>query len=375
MYPHRIGISASLQKNLFNMRVRIVLYEEANAWILGKFARKLNEELLKLGVNSDIAKISDDTADINHHIIYINYDETTSSGKDTLMVTHVDDIGKLNQIKRQLASARAAICMSKATTQELIMAGLPSEKLCYISPAHDQVIIPEPYTVGITSRVHSDGRKREDMLLKLSEHISPAHFKFKIMAEGWDDIIKKLRQKGFEVTYYPFFIYDEYVKLIPSLDYYLYFGNDEGSMGFIDALAAGVKTIVTPQGYHLDADHGIVHSFNTMTELITIFNSITADRQKLFDSVATWTWRHHALKHLELWNHLLNPDKQIESSYKDGVNSFINKEKSNYNVNPYKRFLYIIKLYKGALLRRYHKLRKIKNIETFKKKLNDFLKK
>ena len=42
-------------------------------------------------------------------------------------------------------------------------------------------------------------------------------------------------------------------------------------MGFLDACAAGVKTIVTPQGYHLDAMRGITHGFKELPELVAIF--------------------------------------------------------------------------------------------------------
>lgn len=48
---------------------------------------------------------------------------------------------------------------------------------------------------------------------------------------------------GFQVDYYSEFIYEEYLKLMPSLDYYLFWGFDEGSMGYLDALRAGVKRL------------------------------------------------------------------------------------------------------------------------------------
>ena len=353
------------------MKVRIVCYEEVNAWILGKFARRLNEELLKLGVDSDIAKETDAKADINHHIIYVDFDETKASGKDTMMITHINDIRRLNQLVRQLEVVKLGICMSRSMVDQLVLAGLPAGKLCYVSPAHDQVMTPEPYTIGISSKVQPDGCKREDMLTKLSEHISPAFYKFKIMGAGWDEIVSDLRRKGFIVLYEPDFNYDEYIKLIQSLDYYLYFGMEEGSMGFIDALAAGVKTIVTVDGYHKDAENGIVHPFVTMEELVAVFESITKERQKLLDAVATWTWKDYALKHMELWNYILSPEKQIASAYKDGLNSLIHK---NDSMPSSKKYFYLLDLYWGAWSRTYYKIKKgFSDYETFKKKSRSFL--
>ena len=55
---------------------------------------------------------------------------------------------------------------------------------------------------------------------------------------------------------------------------YFFFGMDEGSMGFLDALAAGVQTIVTPQGFHLDAKGGITYSGETVSDFVEIFNEI-----------------------------------------------------------------------------------------------------
>lgn len=66
------------------MKVRIVCYEGINQWILGKFAKKLHEELLKFSIESDIGYLPDKHADINHHIIYLGYDGQRSA-IDTLI--------------------------------------------------------------------------------------------------------------------------------------------------------------------------------------------------------------------------------------------------------------------------------------------------
>lgn len=354
------------------MRVRIVSYEDVNAWILGKFARKLNEELIKLGVDSDIGDIPDQNADINHHIIYLGYDSSKGNQKDSLMVTHIDDYRKLNLLKKQLNTAGVGICMSRPLMNELITGGVPTEKLCYINPAHDGIIPVKPYTIGITSQVKPDGCKREHLLAELSEHISPQLFNFKIMGSGWEAVNDVLIKRGFHITYYPDFNYDEYIKLIPSLDYYLYTGQDEGSMGYIDALAAGVKTIVTPQGYHLDAENGITYPFNTLPELINVFNSIAHERILLVDSVSTWTWRDYAIKHLEVWNYLNDPKQGNSiSAYVDGLNSLLNISSPEQTRS---KLLYKVNLYQGAFKRTMYKVRVgLSDFETFKSKSRSFI--
>ncbi len=305
------------------MKVRIVCYEDTNLWILGKFALKLQEHLITMGFQCDIAKTPDLTADINHHIIYYDYDGQKSTS-DTVMITHIDTEWKLEKIRKQLEVAELGICMSMDTVQKLATAGIPRDKLCYILPAHDEIIKPLPLVVGLTSKIHNDGRKREYMLPQLARHISPNDFMFRIMGDGWHEIVGLLKEMGFTVDYYDAFDYELNKRLVPDFDYYLYLGLDEGAMGFIDALAAAVPTIVTPQGYHLDAVDGITHPFVTLDDLIAVFQAITAERRKRTDAVKTWTWRNYAAKHAELWHWLAAGGNRTHipfAKYKDGLNS------------------------------------------------------
>jgi hypothetical protein len=286
------------------MRVRIVCYEDPNQWILGKFARRLCECLVDIGISADLAQTPDTAADVNHHIIYL--DRRGRAGRvDTAMVTHVDEIGKVRLLRGMMGDLDAAICMSREAVGALIAQGLPPTRLTSIPPAHDGQIRPRPLEFGITSKVHPDGRKREWMLLEAAKEMTPADGRFRIMGEGWGAQIAELRARGFEVDHAPEFERELYGRWMPELDYYLYFGMDEGSMGFLDALAAGVRTVVTPQGYHLDVACAIDHPFRTVNELRSEIASIIESRRGRISSIAGWTWPEYARRHLELWHHLL----------------------------------------------------------------------
>jgi glycosyltransferase involved in cell wall biosynthesis len=143
------------------------------------------------------------------------------------------------------------------------------------------------------------------MLLELADSQALDDFKFTIMGSGWEPVIEALRTRKIEVQYYDQFDYETYCQLIPSLDYFLYLGSDEGSMGFVDALAAGVQTIVTPQGFHLDAEEGITFAISDVNELAKVFSDIAQRRQRLIQSVSSWTWPEYARKHLQIWETLL----------------------------------------------------------------------
>lgn len=308
-----------LQKEATLNRVRLVC--ASDGWILQKFAVRMREELQKKGIAADIGRCVDFAADINHHIAHHGY-EPLRDCHDTLMITHIDSANKLNLLRHQLQTARMGICMSRDTMFQLISMGVPREKLCYINPAQDGVIKPKKYVLGIMHRVYEDHRKREEALLDICDGISPDFFEFKIMGTGWEQIVEKVRKKGFVVTYYSIFDYEIYVNLIPSLDYYLFWGFDEGSMGYLDALAAGVGTIVTPQGFHLDTRNGMTYPCKTITDFIDVLSKLEMKRRKITNAVTDWTWENYTAKHIEVWKYVLGIEEDIYTNkhkYEDGI--------------------------------------------------------
>ncbi|MDF3079022.1 MAG: hypothetical protein K0S09_2911 [Sphingobacteriaceae bacterium] len=287
------------------MKIHIVLYPELNPWILTKIATKLMENIQALGHEATIGHGVDRSADINHHITYLQY-KPLQGGVHSIMITHIDNSVKLQKVKTDLHSAGVGICMSKNTLSELVKLGVPRLKLQYAHMAKDGNAVSRKICIGFTTRIYADGRKREDYFTRILKIISPADFKFEIMGFGWGPTIEKMRAAGFEVRYFEEFAYDDYMNLMSRLDYYVYLGADEGSAGFIDALAAGVKTIVQPQGFHLDAPNGITHSFETFDQLKGIFLQIAAERNRLVSAVSEWTWENYAKKHIAIWDSCLN---------------------------------------------------------------------
>ena len=284
--------------------IHIVSYEDPRAWILGKIALRLEAELRLLGVRVDLGRTPDPRADINHHVCYWSYDGR-SNGIDTMMVTHIDTDDEFRKLEGQLAAAQMGICMSSTEARRLVQLGLPAQKLCFVLPGHEGQIAARKLVIGITTRLYEDGRKREQMILDLARRMDLGNFKFAIMGSGWHKVVETLRGLGVEVEYHEQFDRTRYVELIRGIDYYLYAGMDEGSMGFIDALAAGVPTIVTPQGFHLDAPGGITHPFTTLDDLERIFRAIAGERNARVSTVAEWTFAHNARKHLRIWEFLL----------------------------------------------------------------------
>lgn len=312
------------QTKFQRLKVNIVCRDEG--WIFRKFAEKMEECLEARSVKVSISPDTRRDVDINHHIPYAAY---APYENDTLMITHVDNSKKIEIIKKQLQVARLGICMSKETMNMLAICGVPREKLCYINPAQDGVIKPHKYLIGLTNKCHKeDLRKRDSALIDIVDGINPEYFAFAIMGGGWEKIVAHLRKNNFEVEYFPDFEYSKYVLLMQKLDYFMFMGFDEGAMGYLDALAAGVGTIVTPQGYHLDTDCKIDYPCSTIKDFHNAFLELQRKKEARRDSVINWTWGNYAQKHLEVWNYItgrenLNKIYGNQLYYQDGIFSVI----------------------------------------------------
>ena len=305
------------------MKVRLICRTDQLDWILGKIARQLARELEPL-VQVSLGPEPDTSAHINHYVWYDDFHGGTE--RATIGITHINSLRKFELIQEQLKSALAGICLSSKHMRDLINAGIPSNKLCYVNPPHDGIIAPKKLHIGITTRLYSpDPCKREWMLDELTNRIDPVDFSFSIMGSGWDIIVQTLRHRNFEVAYYPDFDLERYRAIMPTFDYYLYLGWDEGSMGFIDAAHAGVKTIATSQGFHLDIEGGLTHPIDDLESLVSVFEGIAQEKKARTNSVRELTWPHYARKHLEIWDYLLSGRQSVaRSAYRDGLNSLLN---------------------------------------------------
>lgn len=315
-----------------NKNLRIRLIYENDGWIFGKFADKLYEELTALGHDVSIDTIPDPEADVNHYIFYgyLTKYLQRCRGITTTMITHVDTAIKMELIKYQTHMNTVGICMSKDTMEKLTSWGIERNKICYVNPAQDGLIKPRKTVLGITNRCYgkTDFRKNDELVYEICKRIDPAFFEWKIMGEGWNSIVEKITRLGFKVAYYDCFDRRIYNELMPSLDYWLYYGFDEGAMGYLDAMAAGVNTIVTPQGYHLDTTPMPTYLCKTIDDFANTLLSIQNEKVKIVASVKDWTWENYAKKHLEIWRYLtrtasLNEIYKNQGGYEDGVFSLL----------------------------------------------------
>jgi hypothetical protein len=301
-----------LQANIeAEIKIKVCLVLKDRGWILEKMASRLADELPNWGVDAKIDSLPSSKADINHWMLYYDLEGNLYS-KNTLAITHVDRFAKLHILKRRLEKFDLGICLSRMTLERLVLSGIPRHKLCYITPAHDGNIKPNRIVIGITSQIRPDGAKREHILIQMARAIRLDTFHFEIVGPGWEQVIPYFEAAGATVSYSPGLYKKDNAKhlhlimeKLKCFDYYLYMGWDEGSMGILDALAAGIPTIVTPQGFHLDINGGITHPFSSTSELCAIFKRLADERQSRADCVARLTWNEYARQHALAWHALL----------------------------------------------------------------------
>jgi hypothetical protein len=292
-------------------QAHLVLAQDNRSWIIEKMAARIAEHAPEYGFDVSIGDAERGDADINHWMSYA-FANVAHNTPATMLITHLDDPYKVRLVKDELASGiDVGIALSSHTCDMLVAAGAPARALAFAVPGHDFAAAPRRVVVGLTTRLYPDGRKREFMLIELARTMRLDRFRFEIFGMGWEAVIPELEAAGAEVGYWPGTDdfradYVEMMARVPQFDYYLYLGRDEGSLGTLDALAAGVKTIVTPQGFHVDLSGGITHPVWSQDELVAVFREIGAEAARRAGAVAGLTWRAYAGAHAIVWAAILD---------------------------------------------------------------------
>jgi hypothetical protein len=306
------------------LRVRIVLNPDNGSWIIEKIANRLAALTEQFGCVADVSPLPDPEADLNHWMSYA-FANVAHATPTSMLITHLDDPYKVALVRGELSNGvGVGICLSSHSRDMLVGEGVAPQSLTFVVPGHDFAPTPRRIVIGLTTRLYPDGRKREAMLLRLAQTMRLDAFRFEIFGQGWADVIPRLEAAGAEIFYRPgsddyVADYREMIDHVAGFDYYLYLGRDEGSLGTLDALAAGVKTIITPQGFHVDLPYGITHAVWDDNELLEVFRMIARERQQRQDAVAAFTWDHYAQAHALIWRAIVEDRRDSIESELQGL--------------------------------------------------------
>ena len=267
----------------------------------------MKSELIQSGFTAEISNNCNQSADINHFMSYVFADPC--GGKTSILITHIDDTYKLAHIKslQKKNKELVFVCLSRQTAQFLIEEGVNQANISYALPGVDPYVEPQKIKIGTSGRIYKDGRKNEKWLLEACSKIDISPFHFNFFGKGWDEIGHKLLKSGASVTIVSenAEFEEEYAQLLETMkqmDFWMYLGQDEGSMGCLDAALIGIPLITTPQGFHLELPLGIKHEIESSESLQKILNQISFEYKELIKNRTNWTWNRFALDHLAIWN-------------------------------------------------------------------------
>jgi hypothetical protein len=288
------------------MKINIILNSQNANWILEKFAVKTSFELIKLGHDVRINPEPIQEFDVNHYLSY-NF-VLNPPAKSTVLVTHIDDKSKLHFVKNlaKNENINSFICLSEYTRNFLISEGIPMYRVASVLPGVDSIPQIRAIRIGLSSYIYNDGRKNESWLQRLSEELPLGGFEFHIFGSGWEKTCEKLIQAGADVIYTKAttdFTGDHRAILdsLSFVDFWMYLGFDEGSMGCLDAALAGVPLITTPQGFHLDLPGGIAHPVSSYEELKSTTTQLRPKWLGRQEFQEQYSWERYARECLAIW--------------------------------------------------------------------------
>jgi hypothetical protein len=281
----------------------------------------LKSELIQSGFTAEISNNYNQSADINHFMSYVFADPC--GGKTSILITHIDDTYKLAHIKslQKKNKELVFVCLSRQTAQFLIAEGINQANVSYALPGIDPYVEPRKIKIGTSGRIYKDGRKNEKWLLEACSKIDISPFHFNFFGNGWEEIGHKLLKFGASVT----IVVEnaefekeraQLIENIKQMDFWMYLGQDEGSMGCLDAALIGIPLITTPQGFHLELPLGIKHEIESSKNLQNVLNLISFEYKELIKNRRNWTWNRFALDHLAIWNLIDSKPKTLNSDNK-----------------------------------------------------------
>lgn len=276
-------------------RLHIVCPE--HAWILDKFARKIQE--LAETVEVSRADTPDRSADVNY---YLNWYVWHMLGRprtycDLLFFTHINR-GEDALVRGILTDCDHATVMSTWHLNYLVdVLNIPEDKLTVILPAADDGWKPRPIRLGITCRFYSDGRRQEWELIEAARRGAFEGYELHVIGEGWDYVLHALENYGVKSIHY--IASGDYQAdyalnraVVPELDYILH-TDKATSIGVLDALACGVPVICQRTGFAVDfaTEPGAAYWYDGVNELEGILRSLRAARWRIGERVRGRSWQ------------------------------------------------------------------------------------
>lgn len=301
-------------KNKFK-DVQVILDPVNRGWVIEKIATNL-VSLARKNLTIELFYIPRRSYRITHWMHYLNVSIDfikIDKGIHTFLVPHIDSIQKQRVFLSIIKAGAIPIFLSQEhaerTRKHLKLEFTPH----YIWPGSDLAENKLRFRVVISSHLYPDGRKNEHLLINLAQEISLENVHFIFIGKSWSKVEDSVKKSGATVEWYSpdnskFPNYRQSLDIMKGCDLFLYLGNDEGSLGALDAYLLNIPLLISNQGFHREF---------TQRKNVYLFDDYHSFKSKFINlksSLGTvdsnnWTWYAMGTKYVDFWASLL----QLES--------------------------------------------------------------
>ena len=290
---------------------QVILDPVNKGWVIEKIAKRLTGHYSHTK-DIDLYFIPKHGYAITHWMHYMNVSRDfikIDKGIHTFLVPHIDSSKKEEVFLANLEAGAFPIFLSRdhaeRTHKRLKLNEIPH----YISPGSDLAEDKLRFRVVISSHIYPDGRKNEYLLIQLAQEISLKNFHFIFIGKSWSKVEESVRKSGATVDWFnptnsPFPNYKQSLDIIRGCDIFLYFGDDEGSLGALDAYLLNTPILISNQGFHREfKDRNNVHLFDDYFSFKTKFIELSSSLDTIDSD--KWTWYAMVSKYLDYWTSLI----------------------------------------------------------------------
>ncbi len=275
--------------------MRVHLISPKDNWILEKIASKLMEITdIQLSQSQGI----DYEADLNYFINWcywkILYPKLDKPEKTLIFFTHLDSHSE--KYMDVLDRADHIAVMSLHGKEVLLNIGIDYGKIHVIEGFGTLEDLPyRKIKLGISGRPQKDGRKGEDILIRLAKDLNPEIFDFVFENYRWNNYI----------TYDSNMILDSKETFWDNIDYYLSLSYAEGGpMDMLNAAECGIPIISRDIGFFHELRTAEDITFKDYDDLLWQFQKMEKCRIDKINKMKRHSWDNFKDWHIKLFEEI-----------------------------------------------------------------------
>ena len=282
--------------------MRVHLVSPKDNWILEKIASKLMEITdIQLSQSQGI----DYEADLNYFINWcywkILYPKLDKPEKTLIFFTHLDSHSE--KYMDVLDRADHIAVMSLHGKEVLLNIGIDYDKIHVIEGFGTIPNLPyRKIKIGIAGKPQKDGRKGEDILIKLAKDLDSDIFEFVFANDSWIEIAHKIDKVNDCAIHWDYETSGEFFK---DIDYYFSPSHSEGGpMDMLNAAECGIPIISKDIGFFHELRTAEDITFKDYDDLLWQFQEMEKCRIDKINKMKRHSWDNFKDWHVKLFKEI-----------------------------------------------------------------------